>query len=359
MRELGRVWDRKSHPTRNQGKHGFPCLRILHPLFLLLLVGCGTVKNREPEWVRNPKTVYPENRFLVAIGEGDTRRAAENAAAGNLSRIFESHIESDERMIDKVQETGRAFSRETGLTTDINILSSQTLINIQHAEAWQDDHGRYHAVAYLNRRETATIYRDRIEEQSGHIQALMEDASQTDDPLRKYARYRAASHAAHDNDLLLHQLKVIYPASATASSPPYSIHEIQKAAGESAKKIRVGIDIKGDTDGRITACLEELTTRYGFVVGKPASLEMMGRISITDTGKRTAGLAFFRYTLFVPVSDANGNVLTTINAQGREAVATPDEARTRCYRTLENAIQRRGAQQLDTYFNSLTSKESP
>lgn len=331
------------------------CTRVYLCLFVVLLSGCSTLRNREPDWVRNPKSVYPEKKYLVAIGEGDTRRSAENAAAANLSRIFESHIESDERMVDKVSETDKNFIRSTDMTTDINILSSQTLINIQHAEAWKDEKGRYHAVAYLNRRDTAGIYGDKVDEQTRRIKSLLDGAAQAGTLLEKYARLRAAFHAALENELLLRQLRIIHPPSASSAAPPYSFNAIQDAAADTAKRIRVQIQLEGDTGGQMTARLQELITRYGFVVGRPSILNVKGRMSITDTGKRTANLAFFRYNLSAQITDAEGNVIAAINETGREAVTSPDEARTRCYRTMARAIQTSGVETLDAYFDSIVN----
>lgn len=318
-----------------------------------ILSGCHSLQFNEPDWVRNPKSVYPEKEYLVAVGAGDTRGAAENAADANLARIFEAHIESDERMVDRISETTEDFTRTTDLTTDINILSSQTLINIQHAEAWRDDRGQYHAVAYLDRRDTAPIYRNRVDELAEQVTALIEYAEQDERLLGQYANYRAALHAARANALLLQQLKVIHAPSASAAAPHYSINEIQRAAVESAKKILVDIHIDGDHEDRMTACLQELITRYGFVVGTPAVIRIKGKAAVTDTGQRTADLSFYRYNLSVQITDTDGNVLAAISELGREAVTSPNEAISRCYRTMENAIKSEGASRLDHFFDSL------
>jgi hypothetical protein len=322
----------------------------------LLLSGCSTFSNRPPEWVENPKAVYAENEYLAAVGEGDTRRAAENAAAANLSRIFEAHIESDERLLDTSRETGTSLVRTTDFTADINILSSQTLYNIQHAEAWADDKGRYHAVAYLNRRETAAIYRDKIDELTGRVRFGLSHAEQAGNLLDRYAQLRAAMRNAEANELLLRQLKVIHPPSASASAPFYSISELQKALSDTARHIRVQIRIDGDSEGRLTACLEELITRYGFAVGTPAELEIAGRIAVTDTGQRTANLVFVRYELAVQIKDTGGNVLAAVNDKGREAHQSQTEARARSFRTMERAITTEGVQRLDAFFDALTEQ---
>ncbi|MEN7972355.1 MAG: LPP20 family lipoprotein [Verrucomicrobiota bacterium] len=323
-------------------------------LLLASLSGCKSLTGgRMPEWVENPKSVYPESQYLVAIGEGDTRRAAENTAVANLSRIFEAHIKSDERLLDQSRETGKSFERTTDFTTDINILSSQTLYNIQHAEAWTDNKGRVHAVAYLNRRETAAIYRDKIDEQTSRVHFLLASAGQTNNLLKKYATLRTANRHAAEAKYLLRQLKVIHPRSVPGATPGYTENNIRKTLAETAKQVRVQIKVRGDDDQRMTSVLEELITRYGFVVGTPATLEIDGRVAVNDTGQRTADLVFVRYELVVQIKDADGNIFVSVNEKGREGHISLPEARVRSFRTLENAIKAGGAQRLDAYFDSL------
>ena len=331
-----------------------PLIRVYLCLSVALFSGCKILApEKTPDWMENPKSIYPENRYLVTIGEGDTRRAAENSAVANLSRIFEAHIESDERLLDQSRETVKTFERTTDFTSDINIFSAQTLCNIQHAEAWKDDVGRYHAVAYLERRTTAAIYRDKIGEQTSRVNFLLANAEQTDDLLKKYATLRAATRHAAQAQQLLQQLKIIHPPSVPDSTPSYTENKIHKALADTAKQIRVEITVEGDDAHRITSTLEELITRYGFVVGKPAILKITGSISVYDTEQRTQDLVFVRYALALQIREADETVLVSINEKGREGHISLAEARTRAFRTLENMIRPNGAQRLDTYFDAL------
>jgi hypothetical protein len=323
----------------------------------LALTGCKMLSGGTPGWVANPKTVYPEDRFLVAVGEGDTRQTAENAAAANLSRIFEAHIESDERLLDQSTETGKSFVRTTDFTSDVNILSSQTLFNIQHAEAWKDKMARYHAVAYLNRRDTAAIYRDKIDEQTARVNFLLASAGNTGSVLKKYATLRAANSYAAQVSYLLQQLKVIHPPSVPGSTPGYSINDLRKALADTAKQIKVQIKISGDDEKRMNGTLEELITQYGFVVGTPVVLDIAGSVSVTDTGERTQGLVFARYELALQIKNAGGDVLVSVGDKGREAHNTMLQARIRSFRTLDNTIKASGAQRLDAYFDSLIDQQ--
>ncbi|MDF7823674.1 LPP20 family lipoprotein [Pontiellaceae bacterium B12227] len=330
---------------------------LLALLCISLLSSCVTNKNKEPDWVSNPKIAYPEDLFLVAVGAGDTRHAAENAAAASLSRIFESHIESDERLLDQTRETTGSYERTSDFSSDINILSSQTLVNIQHAEAWKDPLGRYHAVAYLNRRDTAGIYRDKIDEKTTRVNFLRASLEDNDDLLKTYATLRAANAHALEADYLLRQLKVIHPPSVPGATPAYSLNQLRKALADAAKQIKVQIDVDGDNEKRMTGTLQEFITRYGFVVGKPTVLDVTASVMINDTGERDQGLVFVRYELMLQIKDSKDNVLVTVRDKGREAHKTLDQAQTRSFRTLENSIKAGGAQRLDTYFDSLIDQQ--
>lgn len=322
----------------------------------LALAGCGTLTGGTPDWVANPKTVYPESGYLVAVGAGDTRRAAENAAAANLSRIFEARIESDEHLLDQSRETNTSFERTTDFTADINIVSAQTLYNIQHAEAWKDGNGRYHAVAYLERRSTAAIYRDKIEEQTTRVNHLMANAANEGNILKKYATLRAAYRHAMQADGLLKQLKVIHPPSMHDATPSYSLNTLRDDLVSSARMIKVAVTVDGDEEKRMAATLQEFITGYGFMVGKPAALNMQAKVDVTDTGEREQDLVFVRYELMLQIRNANGDVLVTVRDKGREAHKTLEQARTRSFRTLENAIKAGGAKLLDAHFDSLVEQ---
>ncbi|MEI6891959.1 MAG: LPP20 family lipoprotein [Pontiella sp.] len=331
-------------------------IHLLLILPLLSLSGCLTHPNKEPEWVSNPKIAYPENLFLVALGTGDTRRAAENSAAASLARIFESHIESYEQLHNQFRETTTHFEYTSDFSSDIQIISSQTLFNIQHAEAWKDPLNRYHAVAYLNRRDTAEIYRDKISVETTRVNFLKAELKKSDDLLTTYATLRAANAHAKEAAQLLRQLQVIHLRSVPDATPSYSLNQLRKALADTAKQIKVQIEVDGDEDQRMMATLQAFMTRYGFVIGEPMVLGIQAAVEITDTGERAQGLVFVRYELMLQIKDSNGDVLITVHDQGREAHKTMDQARIRSFRTLENAIKAGGSQRLDTYFDSLTDQ---
>ena len=330
-------------------------LKIISLALLLFFTGCKTTSTETPDWVKNPQTRYSESQFLVSIGEGDTRHSAENAADANLARIFKSQIKSNERLIQKTQESTTSFYQQSDLTSDINVLSDQTLINIQHAEAWVSPNGRVFAIAYLNRRKTAEIYRTEIEENCQKIALFQKQLKTEQDTTVQYALLRSATKYATQNKHLLQQLKIIYPPATTQLSLNYSETKLQQQLMQTAQKIRVKINISGDENNRITNLLEELITRYGFVIGTPETFNITGNISLHETEQKTESLVFVRYALLLKFQKTDGTVLISINKKGREAHTSFPEARIRAFRTLENTIRPDGTQRLDDYFDRLST----
>lgn len=322
---------------------------------LFILSGCTAFRG-QPDWVRNPQSVYPEKEYLACVGEGDTRRAAENSASANLSRIFESQIQSDERLAEHSYETTTNFERKTDYDQDINILSKQTLHNIKYAEAWTDPQGRVHAVAYMQRRSTAALYRDKITDKNKRITYLINRAESTEDILQRYALLRAAVQENTINQQLLSQLNVIHSPSVAAVSPSYAKDELRRKLAETAKNIRVHISIEGDSQRMLSASIEQMITQYGFVLDQPAVLTLSGKVSVEDTGQRKADMLFARYELTVHLNDQSGTTLVSIHEKGREGHFNMPELKIRAFRTMEKRILSECKSRLDAHFLSMVDQ---
>ncbi len=57
------------------------------------LVGCSVFhRNGSPSWIAGQSSEYPSNRFLLGVGEGDSRQVAEERAYAAVAKIFKSEI---------------------------------------------------------------------------------------------------------------------------------------------------------------------------------------------------------------------------------------------------------------------------
>lgn len=332
---------------------------ILSVIFVLLMscaIHAKKRKDSKPEWLKNPKAVYSEQMYLTAIGEGDSRSDAENMAAGNLARIFESNIKAEEtvnqRYFELTKNNKTDFEEQTDVTKSVNIQSQQTLLNIQYGESYTDDMARVHAIAFLNRMKTAEIYENKINRNAGRIDYFMRIAEKSVDPILKYAATSAASAVSSINETLLAQLTIIFPSAIDMLEINYNHDKIVRDTNIAAAAISCKIEIQNDEENKITILLEELINDLGFVLSKENVLKINGNILLEKTDLKR-NLEFIRYELQINVTDNKDNVIVSMSEKGREGHVSSSEAKARAIRTLSKKINKQLKKKLIAYLDGM------
>lgn len=333
---------------------------IILSTVLFLMLSCAAnakrKKDSKPKWLNNPKSVYAEQMYLTAIGEGDSRSEAENMAAGNLAKIFESKIEAEESVTQRYMEltkNGKTdLEEQTDVTKNVNINSQQTLFNIQFGEAYTDNMGRIITIAYLNRMKTAEIYESKINNNIESILYFYQTGTESNDPLLKYAALNAASAVSSVNQTLLAQLTIIFPSAIDMLEKSPDHNKIIKETNEAAAEVSCKISIQNDEENKITILLEELVNDLGFVISDENILTIDGKILLEKTDLKR-DLEFVRYELQVNVADNKGNTIVSMAEKGREGHVSAPEAKSRAIRTLKKKIDKKLKNKLVNYFDSM------
>jgi hypothetical protein len=343
-------------------------MKRMYLIFLItsLLFSCAAQgksgKNPgEPEWLQNPKKVYSDQLYLTAIGEGDTRSEAENFAASNLAKIFESQISADDtykqRYIELTKDDETTFEDLTDVTKDVKVTSAQTLYNIQFSESYTNKVGRVHVLAYLNRTQTAEIYEEKINKNSRNIEYYVAQAESSDDVRVKYAALSAAALISNNNEILLKQLDIISPNFAEFIEINYDHNEISRLAAEYARSISFKIDIKNDRNNKITNIVKNMFTDMGFVMNSNPVLSVKGDIRFEETDLNRDDFEFIRYELNLEITDLKNTVVSSLTEKGKEGHTTYFEAEERAVRKLSEKIGRSFKNKLIDYFDGLIKKK--
>ena len=337
---------------------------ILLIVLSIIVISCAAhakkKKSKAPKWLENPKAVYAEQMYLSAIGEGDSRREAENMAAGNLSRIFESKVKTDETVLQRYMELTKGddftYEEQTDVTKNVNIQSGQTLFSIQFAESYTNEMGRVFAIAYLNRLKTSEIYEEKINKNTKSINYFEKECDNSNDIMFKYAAMSAASAVGMSNEVLLEQLGIIFPTSKEMLEINYNYNDLMKKAAEVARQISFKIDIKNDTENKISILVEELLTDLGFVLSEENLLNVNGEVLFEETDLQREN-KFIRYELKLKIIDPENITIVTLSEKGREGHVSLPEAQARAVRTIEKKIKKTLKKKLIAYFDGMVVKK--
>jgi len=327
-------------------------------MLLLVCAACVTQKENIPAWLAAPQKEYPQGEYLVSLGEGDTRRAAENSAAAGLSRIFQSQINSSESLSETTTEsrgTESTFGQVSELRSDVRIGSDQTLLNVQFGESFTDPHGRVHVAALIPRAETAEIYRNKISEINRRITFLVQRSDAAPDPIKRYAFRRAASRKAHENDLLLEQLRIIHPQACAAVALNYDPQTLYTATAGDGRNITFTVKMENSI---VRNALVKMLAAMGFSENAAdPMLEFSGTTSFERMDMKREGLIFVRWNVNIEMQAHFDNPSLSLKKTSREGHISFEEARARAERAAAAEIDTRLRQELEQYFDRLAAAE--
>lgn len=339
--------------------------KIIYVLITVMLLSCAAhakkKKDKRPQWLDDPKSEYSESMYLSAIGEADSRSMAENMAAGNLAKIFESNVKTDETYSQRYEELTKdgqtSYQDQSNISKNVNIQSGQTLINVEFGESYTNSMGRVFVIAYINRMKTGEIYEQKITENAAKIENYLKMADESSDLLFQYAALGAAAAISTNNEILLDQLNIIFPAGKDLIEINYNHADLMKKSAETAQQISFEIKIKNDEENKITILVEELMNDLGFVLSQEYLLYVDGTVLFEETDLQREE-KFVRYELQLQVSDLYDNTILTLDEKGREGHISYPEAKARAIRSVEKKIKKQLKKKIISYFDSLVLKKN-
>ena len=321
--------------------------------------GATTVK-AVPDWVTNPGRRYPSAHYLVAVGAGDSRRAAEDNAVAGLARIFESKIDSEETLVEQYRElmgaSGNRFEARSEMDQRVRIQAKQELLNVQFGDCVIDSMGRAYIIAYMERQPTAGVYRKRVEENEAAVKRFAARADAAGDAPTCYAFRQAAWVVARANQGYVQQLDILQPGSAARHDPGYTVDGLKTAAHDAARALRIGIAVDGDEGGELAEAVTAAITELGFsVVTSDPVWRLKASLRIEPANLARGDAQFVRYECAVSVMQGDATIMGTTGA-GREGHISLQGARQRAVTRACGDIRTQLKSGLQQYFGRLTQE---
>jgi len=327
-------------------------------LFLIsCATGSGSSGGKRPGWVDDKHSVYPDETYLVEIGEGSSLKKAKQDGLAALSQIFRTTIKVDSTVRTRYKDLSdgeNILSAEMETTADETItqLSDETLVNVHFGESWTSEMGRVYVVAYIDRMETANIYRQRIDQDGARADYFIRKSGEQSDLLRRYGFLDAAVVMDQNTKMMLDQLDIIYSPFRRAVMLPYTPENLYSLYADTAEQMLFSINVEGDSDSKITDMVSQVLTGRGFsVTGSGGSLTVTGRVSVEDVTLEN-DYENVRWFLFMEMRNESGEVVVSMEEKKRESGVSREEAVARGYRTMETMMQKKFIGEMERYFDS-------
>jgi len=348
---------------------------FLAGLTLICAIACPvpTLADEPPSWINTESTQYPRERYLSGVGDGDSRKAAEDQAYAAVSRIFKANIQSKTREWEKYLQLSKSdkglkgrpqISRQVMIEQLTQVSSGKVLENVFIAETWADpESDRTYALAVMDRVHSTVVIKGRIAELDRKAHLLFESATQADtlnEPSRTGSRLQVTRdlHAAL-RTLLLREglntdLKIINPAGQGVDSPIQIARVAQAVRRSLYQDFLVALEVSGHYAEKIRSAMIEGLTQEGLVIIDRPPLEGGGKKEIRPdlTGDvlikgqmelepiQLQGRPFFRWRVQFKLIDPVGErVIGNVTRHGREGHLTQTEAEARAVRAVQHVVK--------------------
>lgn len=234
----------------------------------LILAGCGTTSQTRPEWIDAKSKNYPGERYLIGRGEAGRQPQARDRARADLAKIFQVAIVEQSRDIVKYSSRGMGRDAvkqlETEASRDIESRTEQVLSGVDIAEIWQDPKDkRYHALAVLDRLQTANRLRQEISQLDEVTDQHIATAQSNPDLITRIGAASRAVESQVQRDSSQRILKIV-DRSGVGVIPRHNLGKLVNDRDALIKRLTVTPKVSNDGIGGLERTLAGALATAGF-----------------------------------------------------------------------------------------------
>lgn len=219
-----------------------------------------------PAWIDGKDPRYSSAQYIVGVGKGPDKKAADLDARAEIARVFESNVASVAKDFQSAATTvngsGKGVSVEvqkSSLYTEVT--TKKTLSAIELKEHAVDGRTHY-TLALLSREQCINSLTEQIEALDSKINGALSRA-ESGDEVAKFKGYGSALNMMDEREGLNALLRVC-DKSGKGIPAEKSIGDIAALFDEASGNLKIGIDLQGSGAARVKDCLMESLGQKGY-----------------------------------------------------------------------------------------------
>jgi hypothetical protein len=308
-------------------------------------------------------------RYLVGVGQAESRSGAEEQAYAAVAKIFRTEIElqSKDRESYSVIEDGSHALMERHLALDraTHVTTEKVLENVHVLDAWFDPKNRqYYALAGVDKAQAETVLLERIKDLDATIEKQVGEARHTQDKLAHVRNLKRAAKNLVVREAYNADLRVIR-ATGQGQPPAYQVSELINELEEFlAGNLAVAVNLGGEQAEPVQLALMEGLILEGLSVTghtgrslepvqdqviKP-ELAVTGMVRLWSLDIADRQFTYVRWCADAVIEDvATKRVIGSLSKGGKEGHLTQREAVAKAVRVMQQQFSSELARSLAGY----------
>jgi len=330
-------------------------------LSVMFVFACSSSQNtvrqgdEKPEWIDNPYKLFPKSMYLVGVGTGDTREAAENNAFGSIAKIFRSKIQVQQSVYEQFLETDTQFSSTSQLKRRTTVGADEELKNIRTEQTYfSPNEGLYYALAVLDRSETEAMYEEELQENDRKIGELYGLYKKSNNKIHQYT-YLAKALALDGQNQAIEQKLDIIAVQKFQREPSVSSRTLQEEMRSLRERITVQLQPEEGTPDEVQDYMREMIGKLGFkMVNGNADFIFTYSLTLKPANLQRNDATGFNWKLTVVVKDnTKGYTLKAFNVEKRTLGISEEQAQAKVLRSVHKECTENLYKQFVAYLTSL------
>ena len=360
---------------------------LLHCFLLcvgVMVSGCAT--NSPPAWTIGESEEFPSKRYLIGVGEGDSRTVAEERAYAAVARIFTANIESQARDSETYsieEKNGTAnTTRQLTLGHVTQVSTKEVLKNVTVLDSWnQPEKKQFYVLAGMDRSKAEKALRDQISEWDQTVEKEITVGRTAENKLSKIRGYKRAIKfltLREEANRKLHIVRI----DGSGMAAPYRLQELKRELETYLmNELLVRITIESQEETQIRRALLEGLSREGLLSvgsgtnsssssssspstnsanGAPADLLIQGSAKLWKMDLPDPLFVYVRWCSDLQVIEqAKQRIVGVVSRSGREGHITLDEAKARASKAMQAAVTSDIARTLSVFIYGDAEELSP
>ena len=197
---------------------------------VLVFAGCSSAKIEFPDYIADCSSVYDDETYLCAAGEGSTKEQAKINAAAEISRRLKTKITSTSKIETLITDTdGKTSVKETHTSTNL-VQTEFEFTDLSYSEFFQSGK-TFYVTAYIERKKAWEQYNVKVQLLRETFLGLCEQAEKTD-PLSSLTYLAKAEFFVPE---LTEKINLLYAISPALTDKEYALCKKKIAGLEKSK----------------------------------------------------------------------------------------------------------------------------
>jgi hypothetical protein len=235
--------------------------------FALLLVSLSAFAQEAPLWLTRRGVAYPPEQYVAGVGEGRTADEAQTRALAQIAQFFQTKVGDTRTLLYTYNDAMGRAAENTQASQNTVISSEAEFFGVEFADAYRDQTGVYHALAFIDRKEAVEKYDARIQANALVLRELIRRYENTPNPRSAIKKLGEARRLAVVTANYADMAVLLDSAAGSRYTVlPAIVTGIDSTIEANEKRLTVTISLNDESANTIALKTAEILRRDGFLL---------------------------------------------------------------------------------------------